>query len=208
MKKGVTMKTIYAIGIAAALTAAAAREALADVWQQISGTYNPKTETSEVRIERGSDNTYGFISLYGDTQGDGETYFGKVCATAPVGHGIGLGGEATTGTGVDDLVRGMATKNFSVGPAGGQVQVSPASTESVQSGKLDPHAGLVLYGGKGRVGLNAWGNVDDAADGDIDYSGEVTGCIDLGKGISGIVRVDGYPWQEGPSYAVGVQLKL
>jgi hypothetical protein len=153
-------------------------------------------------LERGTDNSYAFISLYGDKQFDNEGYFGKVCATKPVGKGFGLGGEATFGSGVDDLVRGMAVKNFTLGPVGGQIQLSPVSTEG-----LDPHAGLVLYGGKGKVNFGAWANLDDRVGGGTDFCGEVQATYDLSKKVQAIGRVDSYPHYS-PGYWAGLQLEL
>lgn len=170
-----------------------------DEWKNIIPSYNPDQERTAVRFQRGTDNTYGFLDLFGNTKGNLETHYGEFSARKTLGKDLKVGVEYNTGSDMEDIVRPHVAYSGNIGPAYVDVKFSP--WESVQGAQQ-----LGLFGSVNVAGFGLEGWLDlDRINGEVTHMGEVEVSRPIKKGLSAILRAETFPWQESPSVSAGIK---
>lgn len=171
-------------------------------WQNATATYKTD-ETSNVKLQRGTKNTYGFVNLCGDKNLDLESMYGEARTRHPIGKGFALGIEYNGGTGLKDIIRPHLSYSKKFGPVFVDAKFSPIETSRVKGSQL----GVYVSTAYKKFGLEGW--VDfDYTNGEIVPCGEVEGSFKAGKDLSLVVRAEKYPWQNSPEYSTGFKLNL
>ncbi len=171
-------------------------------WKNATTTY--KTDnTSTVKLQRGTENSYGFLNLYGDDKFNLESMYGEVRVRKPLGKGFSLGAEYNGGTGVKDIVRPHIAYTNKFGPVFVDTKFSPVETSRSKGSQLGLYASTSLK----KLGLEGWVDLD-YSDKKVTPSGEMEASYKIGKDLSLVLRGEKYPWQKSPQFSGGVKLSL
>ena len=172
-------------------------------WQSLTATHNLNNQSQVLRFQRGDENTYGFLDLYGKNAYF-ETTYGEFRARKNLGKGFGVGLEYNGGSGVKDLIRPHVSYTTEIGPLFLDVKFSPLESTLEQGQQLGLYGSTKLpYG----FGVESW--VDfDYKDGKITPLGEIEASKELSKDLDLVARAEKYPWQESAQYSLGAKLKF
>ena len=194
--KRILRNAVMALALSAVPTLASAQ------WQNATATY--KTDnTSTIKLQRGTNDTYGFLNLYGNKNFDFESMYGEARVRGTLSEGFALGAEYNGGIGVKDIIRPHLSYTRKLGPVFVDTKFSPIET----SRKLGSQLGVYASTNYKRLGLEGWIDLDYLK-GEFTPSGEIEGSIKAGEDLSFVVRAEKYPWQKSSEFSTGLKLKL
>jgi hypothetical protein len=171
-------------------------------WQNATATY--KTDkTSTVKLQRGPENSYGFLNINGSQNLDFETVYGEARVRKSLGRGFSLGAEYNGGTDLKDVVRPHLSYSRSVGPVFLDLKYSPIESSQEKGSQFGIFASTKL----GNLGIDGWIDVD-FNEGKAIPCGELEASYQAGKDISVVVRGEKYPWQKVPEFSAGLKFNL
>ena len=107
-----------------ALIASLCTQAKAQDWHSLTATHNLSEDRQVLRLQRGDQNTYGFLDLFGK-KADFESVYAEFRARKDIGKGFSVGLEYNGGTDVKDLVRPHLAYSTELGPVFLDVKFSP-----------------------------------------------------------------------------------
>ncbi|MBC8500959.1 MAG: hypothetical protein H8D38_04305 [DPANN group archaeon] len=198
------MKTIQKIGtIVATLVTLVVSSVNAQDWQTLTGVYNVNHDATALRFQRGTDNTYGFLDLFGNKHGDLETMYGEFRVKKNLGKGFSMGLEYNGGTGLDDLIRPQVGYSGNLGHVFIDAKFSPTESTRSQGQQLGVYASTNIAG----IGIEGWADFD-YIDGKVTPMGEIEASKEVSDGLSAVVRAEKFPWQESTSYSIGVKINF
>ena len=186
-----------------ALIASLCTQAKAQDWHSLTATHNLSEKKQVLRLQRGDQNTYGFLDLFGK-KADFESVYGEFRARKDLGKGFSAGIEYNGGTGVKDLVRPHIAYSKELGPVFLDVKFSPLESTLEKGQQLGLYESAKLPLG---FGLESWVDLD-YKDGKITPLGEIEASKELTKDLYLVARAEKYPWQENSQYSLGAKLKF
>lgn len=191
------MNFMRRLGIMTGLLACLAIPAKA--WENLSITRNPNNNLETVTIQRGTNNTYGFLSLYHENSGD--SLYGEFRVKKKIGKGFNVGVEYNGGTGVDSLIRPQVGYSRSVGSVFLDVKFSPLES----TGRNGQQLGLYASTKFRDIGMEGWLDID-FINGKTAKSGELEVSKKIGDNVHAIARMEHYHWRKSPtSYSIGLK---
>lgn len=168
--------------------------------QSISATLSTHN-TSVVRFERSTPNSFGFIDLTGDRHFDVMGIYGQAQINQPLKGALKAGVDVNFGTDFDDRIGAQLA--YSIGGAKGFASVRAVKFLTNDS---PPRIGYAGAYNLGRVNLSTWGSVDFAKDG-VTQLGELEAAVRTVRDIDALVRVEHYPWS-GWAVQAGIKRKF
>ncbi len=171
----------------------------ANNWQNISGTYNIHNRNPTIRFQKGSNNSYGFLDLYGGKNFNFEDFYSEARARKGIGNGFSVGIEYNGGSNMDDLIRPHLAYSNSIGKTSLDVRYSPIES----TGQNGQQLGVYASRNFGKFGLEGWADFD-YKDRKVTPMGELEASLKL-YNISAVVRGEKYPWQKSPKLSLGIK---
>jgi len=186
-----------------ALIASLGAQVEAQDWHSLTATHNLSEDRQVLRLQRGDQNTYGFLDLFGK-KADFESVYAEFRARKDIGKGFSVGLEYNGGTDVKDLVRPHLAYSTELGPVFLDVKFSPLESTLGQGQQLGFYGSVALPLG---FKVESW--VDfDYKNGKITPLGEIEASKELSKDLDLVARAEKYPWQESLQYSLGAKLKF